>query len=377
MPRSNGVQVDAIYTDLSKAFDKLNHTALLYKLRCSGIKGSLYRWFASYLKNRTQIVFLRNARSRRVHSSSGVPQGSNLGPLLFILFINDLRRYLDPELGVSLFADDCKLYCRVSTLLDCMFLQKNLSRFYEYCKFFHLTLNFAKCQKITFCRSAKNRLQSVYNFDNEVLTETAVVKDLGVLLDSRLDFQDHISTVCGKALKMLGFIIRTCKPFRNVTAIKTTYYSLVRSHLEYGVQVWNPTQIYLSDQIERIQKRFVRFVFNQRLVNWDFEEFHYFPVLEALEMRSLCSRRSCADVFMLLKMIFGQLPGSSLDHYMRSSDNLPNLRTHRLLEPTIGLRSSINRFIEKFNEYGFDVEQLLRGSFETAKRHILNTIPNF
>lgn len=372
------VQVDALYTDFSKAFDKLNHAALLYKLRCSGIKGSLLRWMESYLRNRTQIVKIRNARSKKVHGTSGVPQGSHLGPLLFLLFVNDVHWYLDPDVCLALFADDCKLFFKIVSILDCIFLQRNLDLFHDYCQKFLLKLNLKKCFKMTFTRRTEP-IEFDYTFDGKSIEAVSVVRDLGVLLDSRLNFKDHINHICSKAFKMLGFVIRTCKDFRNPNAVLVSYYSLVRSHLEYASQVWNPSLAKDSMQIEKIQRKFTRFLFNKNLIqNYTENEYHYHSALNVLSLRSLESRRTCADLMLLLKILFGRIAGLSIDEFVRQTNVNMNLRSQRILVPSISNCSSMNRMIRTFNNLELDLRiDLNENSFSQATRLMLDVVPMY
>lgn len=368
-------QVDVIYTDYAKLFDKLNHAATIYKLKCSGVCGSLLRWFVSYLENRSQVVSLGSAYSGKFSATSGVPQGSHLGPLLFILFVNDLRSFLDPEVFLSLFADDCKIYKEISSLADCKILQDNLNKFVDYCNQFQLKLNLQKCQRITFSRS-DSKVEYVYKLNGESVSEVHVIRDLGVVLDSRLSFREHINFVCNKALKMLGFVFRTCKPFNDANTVKTVYYSFVRSHLEYCSQVWNCTHQNSSTQIERIQRKFARFMFRKGFTS-GLSEFHYSPVLESLNVRSLESRRKCSDVVLLLKIAFGMLGGLSLEPFERRTTNEHCLRSQRALSTTLNNSSGLNRCVSAFNSLGLDLVALQRGSFSGAVGAVTEAIPLF
>jgi len=217
---SSKTQVDALYTDFAKAFDKVNIRALIYKLRCSGISGSLLRWMSSYLENRSQLVFLRNTMSSEFQSTSGVPQGSHLGPLLFLLFINDLPSYLEPGVEIALFADDCKFFAAIKSLSDCIRLQKCLQKFGDYCDKFLLKLNLDKCHKITFSRCRSGIIEYDYSLNGVGLSVVSTINDLGIQLDSELSFKDHTNIIYNKALKMMGFVMRSCGSFKNIMPLE-------------------------------------------------------------------------------------------------------------------------------------------------------------
>ena len=118
------------FTDFAKAFDKLDHAKLLIKLRRAGIRGKLLKWVKSYLTNRIQYVQVKGSLSRAISVESSVVQGSHLGPLLFVLFLNDIKQYLD--VNVSAYADDLKLVKKITSIEDCLVLQKNLDQLYHY-----------------------------------------------------------------------------------------------------------------------------------------------------------------------------------------------------------------------------------------------------
>lgn len=178
------VQVDCVYTDFRKAFDRVNHRMLLCKLdTCWGIHGSLLRWLESYIVNRSQIVTLGSYNSDRVSIPSGVPQGSHLGPLFFILYINDLiPKLLNHSL---LYADDLKIFSRVGNVTDCNQLQSDINTLLEWCALNGMDLSVNKCSVITFTR-AKNPITFEYTANDHILQRLAEVRDLGVIYDSKL-----------------------------------------------------------------------------------------------------------------------------------------------------------------------------------------------
>jgi hypothetical protein len=147
-------------------------------------------------------------------ATSGLPQGSHLGPVLFLVFINDIvNKFTD--MNVLLFADDLKLYSKVSNIQDCFNIQRNLDNLYDWCVTNHLYLNIEKCQYIQFGRG-KNRLSFDYTINGEKLEKIAKIKDLGVVFDDKLSFIEHINEITGAAMRTLGFVLRTVKDFNNI-----------------------------------------------------------------------------------------------------------------------------------------------------------------
>lgn len=250
-----GLEVHAIYTDFSKAFDTVDHTILIAKLKKFGITDSLLHWFESYLSNRTLFVSFNGSVSSKFTTMSGVPQGSVLGPILFNIFINDLSEKLN--CNFLLFADDLKIYTTITSIYDCIMLQNDINALFNWCGVNNLKLNIQKCNFMAFT----NRiipLQTNYFIDGEELVKPDSVKDLGVIIDSKLKFDLHIDYIVIKSYRMLGFIMRTTKQFNNSDCIKLLYNALVRSNLEYNTYVWTPFQSNHILKLERIQRNFTR-----------------------------------------------------------------------------------------------------------------------
>ena len=263
---SNRKQVDAVYTDFSKAFDKVHHNTLLVKLGNIGIHGNLLRWITSYIFNRSQCVKINNCSSSYISITSGVPQGSHLGPLLFSLFLYDIPGCFLHS-GYCMYADDLKMYKTINSLSDCINLQEDISNLYDYCTRNRLFLNIDKCHYITFSRLHENILFS-YHINNSELHKIDSINDLGVILDSKLSFETHIEAITRKAYRNLGFIIRITKSFTNPKSIILLYNSLVRSHLQFASVIWNPFYVKYIERVEKIQMKFVHLLnykFNRNL----------------------------------------------------------------------------------------------------------------
>lgn len=250
-----GSQVDVIYTDFSKAFDKLDHALLLNKCEKFGLSSSLIKLLASYLHNRSQLVQYRGFQSKTFLQLSGVPQGSVLGPLLFNMFVNDIVDNID--VGHLLYADDLKIFCQISTENDCVLLQKNLDNINAWCTVNNLDLNVSKCNVMSFSRS-QNLLKYNYNLTGVILNRPNYIKDLGVFFDAKMSFKIHIEKTRISAYKSLGFVLRNSKHFININTHNMIYTSFVRSRLEYASVVWNPIYNVSIDTLENIQRKFLK-----------------------------------------------------------------------------------------------------------------------
>lgn len=301
------LQVDSVYTDFTKAFDQVNHDLLIAKLHSFGIDGCVLGWINSYLKNRTQYVKYVGSISSSINVSSGVPQGSHLGPLLFNLFIDDIGQTVKNS-KMLMFADDLKLFRIVSSFDDANLLQGDLNSLSLWCDINLLKLNVDKCYRITFHRM-NSPVNFLYRIGDHELKLTDTMKDLGVIFDSKMTFKPHFSNIVARALKILGFVIRTSKLF-SIDTCKLLYCSLVRNILEYGSIIWNPHYLVDIDRIEKVQIKFLRFsAYKLGLVK---ENDNYATVLRTLGINSLEHRRLEIDLRFLHKLLNGYVDSSDL-----------------------------------------------------------------
>lgn len=312
---NDGNQVDSIYTDFSKAFDKVDHKLLLFKLHKYGFDGSILQWIESYLSGRSQMIKLNNNMSRPLMVTSGVPQGSHLGPVLFILFINDLVSLLTDVL-ILLYADDLKLFLSIKKPEDVEILQRCIDKLNNWCISNGMLLNIDKCYVISFSRK-KSKLLYDYSIASHKLGRETTVKDLGVLLDDRLDFKSHIDKVCTQSKRMLGFVKRRAMEFRDPYVTKSIYCSLVRSTLEYCHVVWSPLYKSDIDRIESVQKQFLifalRHTFNNNNNNTNpFVLPSYDSRLKLLSIDTLKNRREVSDAMFAFDLLKGNIKSTSL-----------------------------------------------------------------
>ena len=251
-----GLQTDVAILDFSKAFDTVPHRKLLHKLRAYGVRGALLSWIESFLCNRSMRVVIDGESSSETKVLSGVPQGTVLGPLLFLVHINDLPDRVTSS--VRLFADDCLLYRIIKSIKDQEELQKDLKSLEKWAEDWGMQFNAKKCYILTIADKGKHKF---YELNSTILKNVNDNPYLGLILSKDLKWSTHIDTICKKASSTLGFIQRNLKRCPKVCKM-TAYISLVRSTLEYGATIWDPYLEKDINKIEKIQRKAVRFICN-------------------------------------------------------------------------------------------------------------------
>ena len=227
---TSGKQTDLILLDFSKAFDKVNHLKLLYKLQVHGVQGKTLGWTESFLVGRTQCVVLDGEASSELSVSSGVPQGSVLGPILFLLYINDLPDHIYSQ--VRLFADDTAVYLAVQVQEDSATLQNDLNKLQEWEQLWDMEFNPSKCQVLRIARSRKP-INRNYTMHGQVLESVDHARYLGVDISSDLNFSHHINRITASASKSLGFLKRNINTMHSGIR-EATHKTVVRPQLEYA-----------------------------------------------------------------------------------------------------------------------------------------------
>ena len=297
-------QVDVIYTDFAKAFDKVDHRVLLHKLQLFGFTDILVRFFSSYLKNRTCSVTYNGFTSMPFTATSGVPQGSVLGPTLFLIFINDLALSLNCHR--LFFADDLKIFSSISCIDDCQSLQLQLQQIDSWCITNKLMLNVNKCKVVSYARSL-DTVKFNYMIGNSQLAQANDIRDLGVTFDTKLRFNLHVETKVKAASRMLGFIMRTCKDLTNLDCIKLLFNTFVRPVLEYAATVWNPYYKCYVDLLENVQRKFLKYLYFKKYKSYPLQGYPQTELLMEFGYLSLESRRSFFDIKFLNKILRGSI----------------------------------------------------------------------
>ena len=255
----NGKQTDVLVLDFSKAFDKVGHKRLIRKLHHYGIGGKTNKWIESFLSTRTQTVVLDGERSYEGEVVSGVPQGSVLGPCLFLYYINDLPEGLSSK--IRLFADDTIIYIAVSSTEDATILQADLDRLADWETKWMMEFHPAKCQVLTITKKRK-QIRHNYTLRGTSLEHVNAAKYLGVTFTSDLRWNTHITNISNKANRTLGFIRRNLQ-IQNEQLKITAYNTLVRPQLEYASSVWDPHTINNINKLEKVQRTAARYVKNR------------------------------------------------------------------------------------------------------------------
>lgn len=352
----SGGQVDVIYLDIAKAFDRVPHRLLIQKLVAYGFTQASAAFMSSYLRDRAYQVKLNGATSRRVQPTSGVGQGSVLGPPLFLIFFNDVLSEISSD--VWAFADDIKVVKNIDTVDDVVQLQQDVERVNKWCGRNGLALNTQKSRMMSFTRK-KLPIVAQYSIDGEEVVRVTEMRDLGVTMDSKLSFDVHVDNVVKKAAKMMGFVMRLCKPFHMLKPIVSLFNQLVRPSLEYCSTAWNPYYVQYSDRLEAIQHAFTRYLY--RKFHYPYEPYN--TRLQRLGMCSLLDRREVADMLFLHKLVHSNIKCSLSNeicyrfptHGIREVElfHLPKCRTN------LGKASPMYRMCATYNKSFSDFDVFL------------------
>ena len=328
---SDGYQTDAIYTDYSAAFQSVNHALIIHKLKHSyHLQDIALKWFVSYLSDRRQRVIVNGKTSDWKPVTSGVPEGSLLAPLLFALFINDLP--LEINSGCLMYADDVKLYRKIKTQDDCFLLQDDLTRLALWSEKWGLKLNPIKCKSFTMTlRRAPVRTH--YTIHDAELEHVPEMRDLGVILDTKLTFATHVSHIVSRANRSLGLMIRSFQTASKYSkfsrpALLAAYFANVRSILEYCSVIWAGAAESHTVRVDRVQHKFLSWLLYH--TSGRASSLSYQDLLHHFNLPSLAARRVQHDLIFLRNVVLTKYDSPSLLHSFSLHVPARSTRTHPL-----------------------------------------------
>lgn len=363
-------QVDMIYLDFSKAFDSVSHHLLIHKLKSFGFHSELLGWLKSYLSCRQQRVVVDGRSSDWLPVVSGVPQGSVLGPLLFILYVNDMPSSAH-HATLALFADDSKCFKNIENSSDCKLLQDDINSLYSWSRKWDLHFNTSKCQIISISR-CKQLIKFDYKLNGVSLDRTESIRDLGVDISSSFIWNEHVNRIIGKCNKKMGMIKRTVGFDAPVGVSKTLYVSLIRNDLEYCSPVWSGTSKRNMGLVEGVQRRATKFILH-------YPDLDYKSRLDSLVLLPLSLRREIQDLVYFFKCKTGHYD-MTLDTFVQFNSNQGRPTTRLSADP---LKLSIphcnseshkafyfQRIVSTWNQLSLAARS--ESSFFSFKAHILD-----
>ena len=294
----DGIQTDLIVLDFAKAFDKVNHSLLTHKLASYGVRGKTNRWIQDFLTDRHQAVIVDGTKSSNIHVRSGVPQGSVLGPCLFLVYINDLPNRV--KSNARLFADDTAIDRKIRSPEDVKTLQSDLDALAVWESEWDMSFHPNKCSVLHVSRS-KVKKHNEYFLHGHRLECVSSTRYLGVTLQDDGEFDKHIREVANSGSQMLGFVRRNLK-INSKNVKEQAYKMLVRPKMEYASSVWDPFKLEPKTELEKVQRRAARVVTNRHRNTSSVSD-----MLADLKWPSLEKRRKHARLVLLYKTLEGSV----------------------------------------------------------------------
>ena len=333
--------VDVVYLDFQKAFDKVPHKRLLAKIKAHGIDGKVLSWLENWLSERKQRVVINGKTSEWLNVTSGVPQGSVLGPVLFLIYINDIDNDLCCK--ISKFADDTKIGNKATSHLQRQQIQNDLDKLVEWSERWQMNFNIDKCKVL---HLGNKNTKAQYTMNGTPINAVDKEKDLGVVITSDLKPGVQCAEAIKKANQIVGFIGRSFE-FKSEKIILTLYNALVRPHLEYCVQFWSPYYRKDIDKLERIQRRVTKMI--PRLRNKPYEE-----RLKELNLFNLTKRRLRGDLIQVFKMFKGHDNLDINKYFTLDQSNFTRNNGYKLIgQPFVSFESKhffFNRVVNVWNQ---------------------------
>ena len=316
--------IDVLYCDFQKAFDTVPHNRLLELLSHYGINEPILSWVRDFLTDRKQQVVVNGCKSATLDVISGVPQGSVLGPLLFIIYINSMVEKTGST-ELFLYAIDLKIYNEIKSVEDAELLQQDLDRLYDWTRYSLLRFHPDKCVTMRIMSKTKKlNVKEYYNMDETKLKTVYREEDLGIIFDNKLSFEEHINSKVKKANSLAGMLRRSFVHL-DKAMFKQLFTSIIRPHLEYGATIWNPHSKKLIVMIENVQRRASRQI--PGLSHLTYQE-----RLEAMNLPALQFRRYRGDMIEMYKLLHDLYDKETISNFLNfrhSHTREHNVRGHQ------------------------------------------------
>ncbi len=320
---NDNIRTDVVYFDFEKAFDSVNHDIILTKLKCEfKIDGTLLKFIMNYLKDRKQCVVIGGTQSDLKRVKSGVPQGSILGPLFFVLFINDMSTCISEDTNIALYADDTKIWRRIENWCDHETLQCDIDALHGWAVRNKMKFHPKKCKVLSISNKAteSNVWSKIFPFQTFFYTLDGIEldfpkseKDLGIVVTNDLSWEENVLALCVKASSRLGLMKRTLRFIKDRKQKRAFYLALIRSLFEHGSIVWSPTTVALTEKVESIQRRAVKWILGEQ--DHHYNDVEYLSRLRDLDLMPMDQKFKYTDL-VVFHQIYNKLSVVELPHYL-------------------------------------------------------------
>ena len=372
-----GKEVRTVFCDISKAFDRVWHEGLIYKLKAAGVSGDVLRWFQSYLSGRRQRVVLPGSLSEWVYIKAGVPQGSILGPLLFLLYINDIVKNIGSN--IRLFADDTSLFIIVDNpTTAALCLNSDLEKLSRWAAIWLVTFNPSKNESLLISRKINKPIHPPLYMQNVQIQEVSSHKHLGLYFSNDCSWHQHIDYIKQKAWFRIH-IMRKLKFKLDRKSLETIYLTFIRPLLEYGDVIWDNCTQYEKNELDKIQNEAARITTGTtKLVSLD-------NLYKEVGWQTLHRRRQDHKITLFYKMynqltpvylssLIPQQVNAISHHNLRNSNDIHTIRSNTSLYHNSFLPSTLRQW----NSLPVEVRQLnTLSSFKTFLKKDLQSVPTY
>ena len=345
----DGDNADCVYLDFSKCFDKIDIGLLCHKLKRLGIDSTIGAWLHNFLTDRKQYIMVGDQISEASKVISGVPQGTVLGPILALIFLSDIDQ--DVESIASMFCDDTRILSRISCEEDVEAMQVDLDKVFAWADTNNMKFNSEKFELLRYGKDEELKFNTLYfSADDNLIEEKEDLRDLGVQMNNKANFDDHIKKICQKVKQKSGWILRTFKS-RNTYLMKVLWKQLVQPHVDYCSQLFMPVNGAKLSDIENLQRSFTNRIPSVRHLG-------YWDRLKVLQLKSQQRRLERYRVIYLWKILEGKAPNCGI----ALAEN--NERLGRICQlPAVNRKASAK------------VKTLRENSFQVHAPKLFNSLP--